>query len=65
MWYEIRLAGKVQRDWSDWLDEFRCTLTPGNETLLTGSVPDQAALAGLVGAICQMNLTLLSLKRLD
>jgi hypothetical protein len=67
MRYEIRLAGRLGRSWSDWFDGFTCTVVPETgETVLTGAVADQAALLGLLAAaIGQMNLTLLSVRRLD
>jgi hypothetical protein len=67
MRYEIRLAGRLGRNWSDWFGGFACTVSPETgETVLTGPVADQAALLGLLtAAIGQMNLTLLSLRRLD
>jgi hypothetical protein len=65
MQYEIRLAGHLPRDWTDWFDGFDCTLTETGETVLTGSVPDRASLLGLLGVINRLNLSLLSVKRLD
>ncbi len=65
MRYEIRLAGRLPRNWTDWFDGFACTVVETGETVLTGSVPDQSALVGLLGTVCRLNLTLLSVKRLD
>lgn len=75
MRYEIRLAGRPPKNWADWFDGFACTApeaggtaktseTP-SETVLTGSIPDQSALVGLLGTVCRLNLTLLSVKRVD
>lgn len=65
MRYEIRLSGHLPRDWAGWFDGFSCTVTGTNETVLTGSVPDQAALLGLLGAVSRLNLVLLSVTRLS
>lgn len=65
MRYEIRLSGRLPRDWTDWFDGFGCELTADGETVLTGPVPDQAALLGLLGNVSRLNLTLVSVKRLD
>jgi hypothetical protein len=65
MRYEIRLAGRLPRNWTDWFDGFTCAVSETGETVLTGSVPDQSALVGLLGAVCRLNLTLLSVKRID
>ncbi|MHB8928319.1 MAG: hypothetical protein ACYC9Q_11840 [Bacillota bacterium] len=65
MRYEIRLAGRLPKNWTDWFDGFTCTVWETGETVLTGPVPDQSALVGLLGTVCRLNLTLLSVKRLD
>lgn len=65
MHYEIRLSGRLPRDWADWFDGFSRQLTADGETVLTGPVPDQAALLGLLGNVGRLNLTLVSVKRLD
>lgn len=65
MQYEIRLDSRLPRDWADWFDGFTCTLKETGETVLTGPVPDQPALLGLLAAVGRLNLTLLSVKRLD
>lgn len=65
MAYEIRLAGRLPQNWTDWFDGFGATVSETGETVITGSVPDQSALVGLLTAICHMNLTLLSVRRLD
>lgn len=65
MRYEIRLDSRLPRDWADWFDGFSCTLAEAGETVLTGPVPDQAALLGLLAAVSRLNLTLLSVKRLE
>ncbi|HWI64069.1 MAG TPA: hypothetical protein VNT75_19705 [Symbiobacteriaceae bacterium] len=65
MQYEIRLAGHLPRNWTDWFDGFARTVDERGEIVLAGAVPDQQALAGLITAICNMNLTLLSVRRLD
>lgn len=65
MRYEIHLAGPLPRNWPDWFDGFACNVLATGETRLTGSVPDQAALMGLLSSIAHMNLTLLLVRRLD
>ena len=65
MRYEIRLGSRLPPGWADWFDGFACTLSETGETILTGPVPDQAALLGLLATVSRLNLTLVSLKRLD
>ncbi|MGE5623683.1 MAG: hypothetical protein ACM3UP_01505 [Methanocella sp.] len=65
MRYEIRLAGRLPANWTDWWGDFDCTVLENGDTVLTGTVSDQAALMGLLNAMCQLNLTLLSVRLLD
>ena len=62
--YEIRVFGKLDPSWSDWFDGLTITYQNG-ETLFVGVVADQAALLGLLTKIGHLNLTLLSVNRLD
>ena len=62
--YEIRVMGTLDQTWSDWFDGFTITGQNG-ETLLVGLVADQSALLGLLVKISQLNLLLLTLKRLE
>jgi hypothetical protein len=59
-YYEIRIKGHLDQGWSDWFAGLKLTHLEGNETLLSGSLPDQAALHGLLERIRDLNLTLVS-----
>ena len=61
--YQIRVKGHLDRKWSDWFDGFTIAAQADGETLLTGSVADQAALYGLLRKISNLGLPLLSVKR--
>ncbi len=61
--YRIRLRGHLGKNWSDWFAQMVLT-TEGSDTILTGSVPDQASLHGLLIRIRDLNLTLLSVERI-
>jgi hypothetical protein len=64
--YEIKLAGHLDPRWSDWLDGMAITpLDETGETLLSGPVPDQAALHGLLNRIRDLNLQLVSVEKRD
>ena len=63
--YRIRIKGHLDPRWSDWLDGLAITHEPNGETLLVGTVVDQPALFGLLLKIRDLNLTLLSLDRLE
>jgi hypothetical protein len=59
-YYEIRIKGLLDERWSDWFADLKLTHLKGDETLLTGLLPDQAAVHGLLERIRDLNLTLLS-----
>jgi hypothetical protein len=61
--YEIVIGGHLDPCWSDWFAGFELTHLEGGETLLSGSLPDQAALHGLLERIRDLNLTLISVSR--
>jgi hypothetical protein len=61
--YHIRVKGNLDRKWSDWFDGFTIAPQAGDETLLTGSVVDQAALHGLLAKIRDLGLPLLLVIR--
>jgi len=63
--YEIRIKEPLADKWLAWFDEFAVTRTESGETLLTGSIPDQAALHGLLAKIRDLNLTLISVNRVE
>jgi hypothetical protein len=62
-YYEIRLEGLLDESWRDWFDGLTVTITT-TETILSGPVPDQAALFGLLAKIRDLGLPLVAVKRL-
>ena len=63
--YRIRVKGELDRRWSDWFGGFAITTHDDGETLLTGSVADQADLHGLLAKIRDLGLPLLSVQRVE
>jgi hypothetical protein len=59
-YYEIKIKGHLDLCWSESFGSLRLTHLEGNETLLSGSLPDQAALHGLLERVRDLNLTLIS-----
>ena len=57
--YHIRLQGSLDEKWADWFDGFVLASRDSGETLLSGTVSDQAALQGVLGRIHSLGLTLL------
>jgi hypothetical protein len=58
--YEIRLKGHLDTRWADWFEGLTITALDNGETLLTGSVVDQAALHGLLRKVRDLGMPLLS-----
>jgi hypothetical protein len=60
--YQIRIKGHLGREWTNWFSGLTITLDNG-ETLLTGSVVDQAALHGVLKKVRDLGMPLLSVNR--
>lgn len=63
--YHIRVKGHLDLHWAEWFDGLAITHEANGETLLSGPVIDQAALYGLLLKIHNLNLTLLSVNRVE
>jgi hypothetical protein len=60
---EIRVRGQIDKAWSEWLSELHIEHREWkNETILTGFVPDQAALYGLLAKLRDIGLELVSFE---
>lgn len=57
--YKIELQSIIEHDWSSWLGNLELTHTPTGRTILTGDVPDQAALHGLLARIRDLGIPIL------
>ena len=58
--YEIRVKGHLDPSWSEWFDGLQITNEPNGEALLSGHIPDQAALHGVLAKVRDLNLQLIS-----
>ncbi len=59
---EIRVGGKLDHEWAEWLDGFTFTHTSDNETCLSGPIQDQAALYGLIAKLRDLGVKLISIR---
>jgi hypothetical protein len=64
-YYEIKIKGHLDQQWSDWLAGMKLSYQEEDVSLLSGSLPDQAALHGLLERIRDLNLTLISVTSGD
>jgi len=63
--YEIRVKGQLDESWSDWLEGLEVRLLENGEMILSGHIGDQAALMGTLNKLYGLNLTLLSLSKIN
>jgi len=62
-YYEIKIHGCFGSHWSDWFESMEVQ-PQGSETTLIGLILDQPALHGLLMRIRDLNLVLISVKRI-
>jgi len=63
--YEIRIAGHLSLQWMDWFKGLTVTLEDDGNTLLSGSVADQAALHGLLKKVRDLGMSLVSVNQVQ
>lgn len=59
---EIRVKGKIDLHWSEWLEGLEIIHAGEDETLLTGQIVDQATLYGILKKLRDLGLQLLLVK---
>jgi len=68
--YEIKIRGVLDEHWNQWFEGMTLKSVENGEsgqtcTLITGPIPDQPALHGLLAKIRDLNLILLSVYRIN
>ena len=63
--YQIRIEGHLGPLWMEWFAGLIITLEEDGNTLLTGTVIDQAALHGLLKKVRDLGMPLLSVNRVN
>jgi hypothetical protein len=59
-YYHIRLKGHLADHWSAWFDNMTISNEANGEAVLYGSLPDQAALHGILIKVRDLGLPLLA-----
>ena len=62
--YSILIRERLDDGWSDWFEGMSLTCLDDG-TLLTGNLPDQAALHGMLGRVQRLGLHLVSISEQD
>lgn len=65
--YQIRIEGYVDPKWSSWLNGLTIAVEDGQQpiTSLTGLIVDQAKLRGIMNKLWDLNLAVISVKRIE
>ena len=61
--YQIRIEGYLEDQWADSFGGMSISLEENGDTLLTGTVIDQAMLHGLLKKVRDLGLSLISVNR--
>jgi hypothetical protein len=61
--YQIKVEGHLNASWAAWFEEMSLTHDLDGNTVLTGTVVDQAALHGVLIKIRDLGLTLIAVER--
>jgi hypothetical protein len=59
---EIRVKGQIYPQWSEWFGGLTISHSDPEETILSGVVPDQAALYGIISRLRDLGLSMCSLR---
>jgi len=63
--YRITIEGHLDESWAEWLENPAITHDAAGNTILSGPQVDQAALHGILRKIRDLNLTLISVDRIE
>ena len=58
----ICIKGHLDQSWQEWLEGLRIVHKPDGTSWLSGTLPDQAALYGVLNKINRLSIALLSLE---
>ena len=61
--YDIIIEGELHSAWAAWFDGLELQSIPGGLVRISGCLPDQPALHGILERIRDLNLNLVSVQR--
>jgi hypothetical protein len=61
--YEIRVDSVLDGRWSQWFEGLQIN-NRGGETILSGTLPDQSALHGILDKVRDLGLSIIAVRRL-
>lgn len=63
MYYtEIHVKGYINSNWSDWFGEMQVREDASGETILSGNLPDMAAVYGVISRLGSLVIPLVSVR---
>ena len=63
--YEIRVKGHLDQHWSAWFEGLAISYDSDDNTLLRGTLVDEAALHGVLIKVRDLGVPLLTVKRIE
>lgn len=63
--YEIRVKGHLDQGWEEWFGGLEITNLENGEAVLSGELPDQAALHGVLNKVRDLGLPLVGITSGD
>ena len=63
--YEIRIEGVLDERWRDWFEGLEIVNADDRQTVISGALPDQPGLHGVLAKVRDLGMTLISVNRLD
>lgn len=60
--YQIRIKGHLDATWAEWFEGLTISNLEGGEALLSGNLPDQSALQGILKRISDLGMALISMN---
>ena len=62
-YYEVRVDGVLDGRWSEWFQGLQID-NQGGETILSGTLPDQPALHGILDKVRDLGLSIITVRRI-